>query len=147
MLASKNCCPILATLTISVVGIVVTGCSQSGMESQVSGQVTLDGRPIGPGVVVFANALPGGGNPSDGAIQPDGHYKLRTANTKGLYPGKYKVSVSVIDEPTPPPGVRNMTPGKQLVPEKYTDVSTSDLEFEVKPGSNTINIPLSSKAE
>jgi hypothetical protein len=134
----------LARPLVGVWILVLTGCSHSGFESQVSGSVTLDGKTIGPGVVVFA-ATAGGGNPSTGTIQPNGTYTLKTNNTLGLNPGKYKVSASVVDELPPPPGVRNTTPGKQLVPAKYTDVSSSDLAYEVQPGNNTINIELKSK--
>jgi hypothetical protein len=122
--------------------LVLAGCSRSGLESSVAGSVTLDGKPLGLGGVVFASS---GGNPSSGTIGRDGSYTLKTANTPGLNPGKYRVSVNALDTPNPPPGVRDSTPPKQLVPEKYTSLDTSGLEYEVKPGSNTINIDLSSK--
>ena len=143
--ASMHRCCTLAWLATCVVGVSVVGCSHSSFDSQVSGRVTLDGKTIGPGVVVFAATESGKGNPARGTIQPNGGYTLTTANASGLNSGKYKVSVSVIDEPPPPPGVRNMTLGKQLVPEKFTDVNSSGLQFEVTPGSNTINIELTSK--
>jgi hypothetical protein len=123
--------------------LAIAGCSRSGFESTVSGNVTLDGKPLGLGLVVFSRE--GGGNPSNGTIQRDGRYSLRTSNSAGLTPGKYHISVSALDTPNPPPGVRDTTPAKQLVPEKYTNIETSGLEFEVKPGSNTIDIPLVSK--
>jgi hypothetical protein len=131
---------IALTLAVSVIG-----CSRSGFESSVSGRVTLDDKPIGPGSIVFASAQEGGGNPSNGTIQVGGNYTLKTANTPGLHPGKYKVAVSMLDSPNPPPGVRDFTPPKQLVPSKYTDVNSSGLEFEVKPGNNTIDLALKSK--
>jgi hypothetical protein len=142
---SMHRCSALAWIARGIVGLSIVGCSHSGFNSQVSGRVTLDGKTIGPGVVVFAATEAGKGNPAHGTIQPNGSYTLATANAAGLNPGKYKVSVSVIDEPPPPPGVRNMTLGKQLVPEKFTDVNTSGLQFEVTPGNNTINIELASK--
>jgi hypothetical protein len=135
----------IVSLATTLVVLALVGCSHSGFDSKVSGRVTLDGRSIGPGVVVFAATEAGKGNPARGTIQPNGSYTLMTANTDGLNPGKYKVSVSVVDEPVPPPGVRNMTLGKQLVPEKFTDVNTSGLEYDVKPGRNTIHIELTSK--
>ncbi len=128
----------------SIATAAIAGCGDGGLGSQVSGYVTLDGKAIGPGVVVFA---PEGNkrNPATGAIQPNGNYTLKTANTAGLIPGKYTASVSVIDEPIPAPGVRNMNPGKQLIPEKFTSTETSQLNFDVTPGNNTINIELKSK--
>jgi hypothetical protein len=120
------------------------GCSNSDFESSVSGTVTLDGNPIGPGFLVFAPAA-GDTNPANGAIQTDGRYELKTANTAGLHPGKYKVSVTVLDQPDVPPGERSFVVAKSRIPEEYNDINTSGLEFDVESGSNTIDIPLLSK--
>jgi hypothetical protein len=124
--------------------LVLAGCSRSGLESSVAGSVTLDGKAMTLGGVVFVPE-PGRGNPSAGTIGRDGNYVLKTSNAPGLNAGKYRVSVNALDTPNPPPGVRDTTPPKQLVPEKYTNIETSGLEYEVKPGSNTINIDLTSK--
>jgi hypothetical protein len=123
--------------------VFVAGCSGGGFQSSVSGTITLDGKAIGPGFLVFA-PLAGGTNPANGAIQPDGSYELKTANTAGLRPGKYKVSVTVLDQPDVPPGERSYVVAKSRIPEKYNDVNTSGLEFDVASGSNTIDIRLSS---
>jgi len=120
---------------------LVTGCSKSGLESSVSGTVSLDGAAIGPGVLVFVPAT-GGGNPAKGAIQPNGNYELQTSNTAGLHSGKYKVSVTVLDQPPVAPGERSMVAAKSRIPEKYNVIETSGLEFEVTSGSNTIDIEL-----
>jgi hypothetical protein len=120
------------------------GCSGGGFESQVSGTVTLDGAPIGPGFLVFVPGS-GGRNPANGTIQPDGSYELKTANTSGLHPGKYKVSVTILDQPEVPPGERSYEVAKSRIPTKYNDIISSGLEFEVEPGSNAIDIALSSK--
>jgi len=114
------------------------------MESHVSGKVTLDGNGVGPGVVVF---VPTGdqGNPATGAIQPGGDYFLKTYRDSGLSAGKYKVSVSVFDQPPVKPGERSMVAAKLITPEKYVSAETSGLEYDVERGSNTIEIPLTSK--
>jgi hypothetical protein len=131
-----------------VVGIfclmALSGCSRSNFESSVSGTVTLDGQPIGPGFLVFAPAA-GDTNPANGAIQTDGSYELKTANDAGLNAGKYKVSVTILDQPDVPPGERSYVVAKSRIPEKYSDMTTSSLEFDVQSGSNTIDIRLSSK--
>ena len=121
---------------------VALGCSGSNYQAEVSGTVTLDGKPIGPGVVIFA---PAGGetNPARGAIQPNGSYFLKTSRDVGLPPGKYQVSLQIVELPTNlAPGERDMSPTKSLIPEKYTDTTTSGLEFEVTPGKNRVNIEL-----
>jgi hypothetical protein len=119
------------------------GCSGSGMESEVAGTVTLDGKPVGPGAVVFA-PVDGVTNPADGAIQLDGSYFLKTSRDVGLHPGKYKASVTVFNQPEVKPGERSMTPATLVTPEKYSDPSTSGLEFTVEPGDQIIDIKLSS---
>ena len=124
--------------------IAAAGCSGSGMESEVSGKVTLDGQPVGPGAVVFA-PVDGQSNPADGAIQLDGSYFLKTSREVGLKPGDYKASVSVFDQPEVKPGERSMIPAKLVTPQKYADTENSGLQYTVEPGENIINIDLSSK--
>jgi len=123
--------------------VVSGGCSRSGMESEVSGRVTLDGRLVGPGTVVFA-PVDGTTNPADGAIQLDGSYYLKTSREVGLRPGRYKASVSVFDQPEVKPGERSMTPARLVTPQKYSDTETSGLEYTVEPGENNIDIRLTS---
>jgi hypothetical protein len=106
--------------------------------------VTLDGQPIGPGFLVFVPES-GGTNPANGAIQPDGSYELKTANTAGLRAGTYQVSVTILDQPDVPLGERSYEVAKSRIPTKYNDVSSSGLEFDVEPGGNSIDIALLSK--
>jgi hypothetical protein len=129
---------------ILAVAAIAAGCSGGHLESEVAGTVTLDGKAVGPGIVIFA---PVGGkeNPATGPIERDGSYSLKTSRTIGLKAGKYQVGVSVRELPVnPKPGDRP-PPGKMLIPDKYESSDTSGLEFEVTPGSNTINIELKSK--
>ena len=79
------------------------------------------------------------------AIQPDGSYELQTANTAGLRPGKYRVSVTILDQPDVPRGERSYEVAKSRIPTKYNDINSSGQEFAVEPGSNSIDIKLSSK--
>jgi hypothetical protein len=123
---------------------VAGGCSSGSFESTVAGKVTLDGKPIGPGTVVFALAE-GQTNPAVGTIQPGGDYLLKTSRTEGLQPGKYRVAVTVFEPLNLPPGERSTVPSKLIHPEKYTTVDTSGMEFEVAAGSNAIDIALTSK--
>jgi hypothetical protein len=124
--------------------VFVVGCGNR-MESQVSGIVTLDGETIGPGVVNFS-PIDGKSNPAIGTILPDGSYSLKTNRTDGLLAGRYRVAVTVFQQsPESQAGERSMAPTKLLTPERYNSADTSALEFEVKPGNNTIDIALSSK--
>jgi hypothetical protein len=129
---------ILAFLVFGVVG-----CSE-GLESEVTGIVTLDGKTIGPGTVNFS-PVDGKSNPAVGTIKPNGTYFLKTSREDGLRAGNYSVAVSVFEQSATPTGERSMAPPKLLTPEKYNTIETSGLEFEVKPGDNTIDIDLKSK--
>ena len=136
--------PGFSTSAFIVLMIALAGCSNSGLESEVSGKVSLDGQPGGPGAIVFA-PIDGQTNPADGAIQLDGSYYLKTSREVGLKAGKYRVSVSVFDQPEVKLGERSMVPAKLVTPQRYADTETSGLEYTVEPGKNNIDIELPSK--
>jgi hypothetical protein len=125
--------------------VLAIGCNDSPYESTVSGTVSLDGAPIGPGIVQF---VPVGTshNPATGTIQVDGGYELRTSNKSGLQPGQYQVTVAVYDQPDVAQGER-AAPGSAPLrtPEKYFSLETTDLEYTVNSGNNTINVELTSQ--
>jgi hypothetical protein len=118
------------------------GCNSSSQESQVVGSVKLDGDPIGPGTVVFA-PVEGGRKPATGSIDADGNYSLNTSREAGLAAGKYAVAVSIREMPQNVKRGDRPPLGKLLIPEKYEQSSTSGLEYQVEPGTNTIDIELS----
>jgi hypothetical protein len=121
----------------------VSGCSQQGLEASVTGKVTLDGKPIGPGYISF---VPAGEtrNPAQGRVLEDGTYSVKTAHVAGLPPGIYQVKVSV-HEPMADPNERVEVMPPLVHPEKYTKPEPSGLEYEVTSGPNTINIELKSE--
>lgn len=134
----------ISLFAVALLLVAALGCSDS-LEATVSGVVTLDSKPIGPGVVTFAPES-GGTNPAVGAIQPNGDYFLKTSRTNGLVAGRYRVAVTVHEQPAnAKPGERIMTPSKLLTPQKYAAVETSSIEYEVKRGKNSIDISLVSK--
>jgi hypothetical protein len=122
---------------------IVAGCNHSSQESQVSGRVKLDGTPVGPGTVVFAPVS--SGKPATGSVDASGNYSMNTSRDVGLASGKYKVAVSIRERAPDIKRGERPQPGKLLIPEKYEDSSKSGLEFDVAPGSNTINIELKSQ--
>jgi hypothetical protein len=127
--------------TIVAVCVTLLGCG-GRFDANVEGVVTLDGEPIGPGVVIFA-PVEGGYNPATGAVQNDGSYFLKTMNERGLRPGSYKVAVQIHEIPTDRAyGERDMRPIKFRIPEKYITIETSGLQFEVEGGANKIDIEL-----
>jgi hypothetical protein len=126
------------------IAAIVCGCSSSEFQSDVSGTVTLDGQPVGPGTVVFAPPEKGS-NPATGTVQVDGSYFLKSNRTRGLHPGHYRASVSITHQDPIPAGQRSTVPAKLISPQKYSEPATSGLEFDVAPGTQTIDLQLSSK--
>jgi hypothetical protein len=141
--ASLSRCVFLPLIACFVV--ITVGCGSESLGSKVSGRVTLDGKPIGPGTLTFVR-IGGGQNPATGNVMSaDGYYTVQTNRTTGLTPGQYKVAVSIRQRPeSAAPGQRQpLMPFAH--PEKYNSLETSGLEYEIKSGSNTINIELKSE--
>lgn len=136
----KSSCRLAGVYLIAIA--ILGGCNRSSQESQVSGRVTLDGTAIGPGIVVFSPVE--SGKPATGSVETDGAYSLKTSREQGLSAGRYRVTVSIREVPTNVKRGDRPPPGKLLIPEKYEKSATSGLEYEVEPGANLIDIPLTS---
>ena len=103
--------------------------------------VTLDGNKVGPGMIVFAPTA-SQSKPATGSIENDGSYMLVTSRESGLAKGTYRVALSIREMPQNVKRGDRPPLGKSLIPDKYEEETTSGLEYEVKPGRNTINIEL-----
>lgn len=121
----------------------LAGCG-SEFGATAEGIVTLDGKPISPGLITFAPEDPGIA-PAVSDLDSNGRFVLITNKKPGVRPGKYRVAIQAFRPPDVPMGQRTMTPSERLVPEKYFDVNTSGLEFTIDPGSNDIPVELTSK--
>jgi hypothetical protein len=124
---------------VGLIGIV--GCG-GVYDSTVTGIVTLDGHPLPRGTVAFN---PENGSPAYGQINSTGEYTVMTGREEGLPAGSYVVTVVSNEAPTglgkdgaPPPA------GKPITPQWYRSKQTSGLNYAVEPGSNQIDIPLTS---
>ena len=130
--------------TVAGLALVLLGCGGE-TDATVTGKVTVDGRDAPIGEVTF---YPADGDPARptprGMIARDGSYSLKVGAKTGLPAGDYKVGVQVMDTPPPPKG--HAPPAAiPLSPRRYGDPKTSGLEFTVKPGANTIDLPLKGK--
>jgi hypothetical protein len=134
---------IFASSTTAVL-LILLGCSRASHEAEVSGTVTLDGKTIGPGTIVFAPTT-ADGKPATGAIESDGRYSLSTRQRTALAAGAYQVAISIRELPKDVNRGDRPPLGKLLIPEKYEDHTRSGLEYQVSPGRNTINIELVSR--
>ena len=134
---------ILSVLAVAFAAAIMSGCG-GPYDSSVSGVITLDGSPLPRGTVKFIPEQPG---PSGyGLIGSDGSYEVMTGREEGLKSGSYVVTVVVNEESTPnkepslPP-----RPGKPITPPWYRNQAQSPLKHTVEPGSNEINLELSTK--
>jgi hypothetical protein len=121
-------------LAFSILGIL--GCGSS--LQPVRGTVKLpDGRPAAGSQVVFDGPEGGKAISARGDVQADGRFELSTAQPgDGVPPGKYRVQVN------PPPTLDAEAAQRLPFNGKYTEFSTSGLEYEVKPGAHDFSIQL-----
>jgi hypothetical protein len=119
---------------------------------KVHGKVTLDGKPVERGHIVFTPSTGKGGETGQtatGEINSDGTFDLTTFDTgDGAILGQHVVTVVV-----PEPGSENLGKPdasgrinyvlpKNTAPKKYEKVDTSPLRYTVKEGSNDFPIEL-----
>jgi len=144
----------VSLITLGMLVILHVGCSSSDQPDlgQVTGTVTLDGKPLTGVAVVFQ---PETGRPARGMTDAEGKYELTyIRETKGTKVGPNRVEIAPSEEgeesgdveaadgetqPAPSPS----KPGKPTVPARYN--AQSELKVDVVPGENTFDFPLESK--
>jgi hypothetical protein len=127
---------------------VALGCGRRGMESTVSGTVTVAGEPVPAGVEVEFLPRAAGASPSKGVTDDGGRYVLRfNAYVAGAMPGDHVVSVTIprVSSPDGSPG--GVAPGLEgvRIPVDYSGPS-SPLLNTVQPGRNVIDIDIPAAA-
>jgi hypothetical protein len=117
--------------------LILAGC---GGMAEVSGTVSLDGHPVEEGAIHFSPV--DGQTPTAGALIKNGQYRaqvpvglMKVSLTAPKVVGKKKIYPTK-DSP-------EMPVTKEALPEKYN--LKSELQFEVKPGSNQKDFELHSK--
>lgn len=138
--------PRILLLTLLSLTLAVTGCENT-LPATVSGAITVDGEAVTGNVAGDVMFHPdGGGAMAMAPLKSDGSFTITTGSTKGLEPGSYNVTVSVVEtEPEPPGGYQNAPGQKPLSASKYGDKKTSGLTAEVVPGKNEFNFDVTSK--
>ena len=127
---------------------LVSGCGSSGKEAknQVTGKVTLDGKPVN-GAIVFVE---GGKEYQSPISSTDGTYQINDApngNMKVYIKGSAAALGGKLIEPKAGAGApempKNLGGGTGVeAPTKYGSVATSGLSFEVKGGKQQQDFPL-----
>lgn len=123
---------------------LVVGCG-GPPRADVSGTVTLDGRPLGSGRIIFEQE----GRSYTGLIGADGRYDLR-GGASGVAPGTYAVAIlPPAPEFVPQPNSTDMRlvnpPDPRTHPERYRSTATSGITRAVAAGRSIIDIELSSQ--
>jgi hypothetical protein len=132
--------------------ILACGCGPSRLPTgQVTGRVTLDGRPLARGTLCFEAP---GVRPATARIE-DGRIVAATTHTEGdgLPVGRLAVAVFAREErpvePAADPGgarfAADSMAGRSLLPRRYNEPSTSGLMVTINPGENTLELALESQ--
>ena len=130
------CGMVLGGITLGM----VSGCGDARQRQEITGRVTLKGKPIEDGIINFAPL--DGQETGDGAQIIKGEYRI--PKQKGLSPGRYRVSIIAGNGL---PGEGDASPdspnaGKRLpkerVPPEYNDKSKVVAEV-TKGGKNEFN--------
>src|SRR5262249_8023986 len=126
---------------VTVLALFAVGCSNDPYETApVSGQITLDGKPVEKVAIMFQPiATDGHLNPGPGSYgitDANGHYSLKLIGkeTRGVVVGKHKIRIENYTEPDDPTNDKPRRRAKPAVPipAKYYAVNPT-LEFDVPP--------------
>lgn len=136
-----TCRKALLASVLLLAASTLTGCSKPPRAEcfPVRGQVTRDGTPLADVMVVlhplfepalaFSRPLAHSG--------PDGKFALMTYETAdGAPAGEYAITLELRD--LRPSGEEMIRDGKNLLPPRYAQPSTTPLRFTVKAGENEI---------
>lgn len=107
----------------------------------VTGSVTLDGKPLSQGIVMFApDARRGGAGPTgEGVIDATGRYRITTIRKPGAVVGAHRVAVVAIADLDP----SQAGDKPRAVPAIYARPETSGLTCDVQAGiRNTFDIAM-----
>ena len=124
--------------------LLTCGCASSDLPEtgEVTGVVTLDGKPVPKATITFA---PEEGRTSIGETDEKGEYVLGyTPKVPGAKVGRHTIRISTFRAGTGDPGDSNrVAEVPEIIPEKYNKKTT--LSEEVEAGKNTLDFKLESK--
>jgi hypothetical protein len=138
MMTHSNSSRLLAAVLFCC-ALIVTGCeSKTYSLVEVTGKVTLDGKPVPDAVVNFQpqageNRSPGPG--STGRCDAEGRFQLSTIrNEPGAVVGVHGVRIYSYSPESPAVSDTDTEPRKEIIPDRYNYASV--LTYEV-PASGT----------
>ncbi|MCR9115901.1 MAG: hypothetical protein NXI22_03000 [bacterium] len=127
-------------LCLSLLLVALIGCGKAAPTAMVSGKVTVKGKQLTNGTVIFYDAEGGGG--ATCPIDADGNYQTK----EKLYAGSYTVAIGPgAGVPALEAGAIGMPPPPVVddsVPKKFTSIQTSDLKTVIEDGENTFDVQI-----
>jgi hypothetical protein len=134
------------SVVISTALLLIAGCDGGHAErGALHGKVTLDGKPLASGSIMFVPIKGTHGVVTGGEIK-DGRYELSAATGPAIGWNRVEIRAArntgkMIPKPFAPPG--QMIPEQiEAIPPQYN--TTSTLKVEIKPGENTANFEVTS---
>lgn len=125
---------------LAIAGLsTLQGCSETPTipkTVEVSGTVTLDGKPLTEGTVNFSSSSTG--DAAIAELKEGGRFLFGN----GVLPGTYRVTITGPVNNTPP--APDVTPPvlKFIIPSKYTDPASTDLKATVSAESSEFKFDL-----
>lgn len=140
------------TIVIGIALLFLSGCGPSDQPElgEVTGVITLDGKPLSGIAVVFQ---PANGRPARGTTDAEGKYELTyIRQTKGTKVGPNRVEIapseegeadeSEADDGESQPARKQSKSAKPKIPARYN--ARTELNADVKAGKNTFDFKLES---
>src|SRR5262245_13072161 len=138
-------------LALAALVALGAGCSKPPYDvALVSGQVTLDGKPVANVAVMFQPvATQGNNNPgpgSTGVTDADGRYTLKLIGkeTNGAVVGKHKVRITNFSPPTDDDEKKPRPKPAVPIPARYNDLKGMDFEVTAS-GTDAADFKLTTK--
>ena len=132
----------LALLTTALGFLFLVGCGgkDSGSQSEVTGSVMFEGKPLPGAEIQFVPQGSGGARVHNVTTDEQGKYTLKSGPSDPLEPGDYVVLVRKIatggNDPSKPGG--GMGAVTNEVPAAYADRAKSPFKVELKSGAQTL---------
>lgn len=143
-MSHKRCHGMLFACSLAV---AIAGCGDGMGLTNVSGVVTLDGKPVPDATVTFIPKGETESSPSYGTTDAGGYYSLMfSRDREGVMPGTYDVTIET--EKMPPSDIKAMkadgleVPEYVPVPTKYSQAGA--ITKQVEPDGGEINLELTS---
>lgn len=126
------------------------GCGEHPHLAPVHGTITLDGKPIGPGDILFIPSIVDGtkGKTASGSFDTDGQYSLSTYQEgDGALVGDHKVVITPRRVGVEPGGETATLAKLPPIPPRYGRASQSQLSATVHEKTNTIDFSLTTHSK